>query len=151
MLKEFREFAMRGNVVDMAVGIIMGSAFGTIAQSMVKDILMPPLGLLTGGAKFNDLFLVLRQGATPGPYVTLADAQAAGAVTVNFGVFINNVFAFLLVAIALFFLIRAMNRLRRANDEPASTPAPTTKECRYCLSTVPLKAVRCPQCTSTLE
>lgn len=151
MLKEFREFAMRGNVVDMAVGIIMGSAFGTIAQSLVKDVLMPPLGLITGGVKFSELFIVLKQGAAPGPYATLADAQAAGAVTINYGVFINNIVAFLLVAGALFFLIRAMNRLRRLNDEPAPPPEPTTKECRYCFSVISIKATRCPQCTSALD
>ncbi|HLU61171.1 MAG TPA: large-conductance mechanosensitive channel protein MscL [Gammaproteobacteria bacterium] len=152
MLKEFREFAMRGNVVDMAVGIIMGSAFGTIAQSLVKDVLMPPLGLLTGGIEFNDMFVVLKQGVEPGPYATLAQAQSAGAVTINYGVFINNVVAFLLVAVALFFLIRAMNRLRRLKEEePAAVVEPTTKECRYCCSLIPLKATRCPQCTSALD
>lgn len=121
MLKEFKEFAVRGNVVDMAVGIIIGGAFGTIVSSLVADVLMPPIGLLLGGVDFTDLFLVL-QG--DGPYATLADATAAGAVTINYGVFINNVVSFLIVAFAVFLLVKGINRLRRQQEEapPAEEP-----------------------------
>ncbi len=122
MLKEFKEFAMRGNVVDMAVGIIIGGAFGTIVQTLVKDMLMPPIGLLLGGVDFSNLFLTLKDGATTGPYHALADAQAAGAVTVNYGVFLNAVISFLIVAFAVFMLIRAINQLRK--EEAAPPPAP---------------------------
>jgi large conductance mechanosensitive channel len=148
MLKEFKEFAMRGNVVDMAVGIIIGGAFGTIVKSLVADVLMPPLGLLIGGVDFADFFLVLKAGAKAGPYASLADAQAAGAVTMNYGVFVNSVISFLIVAFAVFLLIKAINRLRREEEAPA--PEPTTKECPYCFSTIPIKATRCPNCTSEL-
>jgi large conductance mechanosensitive channel len=147
-LKDFREFAMRGNVVDMAVGIIIGGAFGTIVKSLVADILMPPIGLLLGGADFSDLFVVLKSGETAGPYLTLADAQTAGAVTVNYGVFVNTVISFVIVAFAVYLLIRGINRMRRKEEEP--TAEPTTKECPYCFSTVPIKATRCPNCTSAL-
>ena len=142
MLKEFKEFAMRGNVVDMAVGIIIGGAFGTIVKSLVADVIMPPIGLLLGGVDFSDFFAVLRQGATPGPYATLADAQAAGAVTVNYGLFINAVVSFLIVAFAVFLLIRSINTMRRKEEAPAAEP--TTKDCTYCLSSIPIKATRCP-------
>lgn len=150
MLKEFKEFAMRGNVVDMAVGIIIGAAFGAIVKSLVTDILMPPIGLMLGNVDFTDLFLTLKEGAEKaGPYATLADARAAGAVTLNVGVFANEVISFLIVAFAVFLLVRSINRLKR---EPATAPAaaPTTKECPYCLSAIPLKATRCPHCTSQL-
>jgi large conductance mechanosensitive channel len=149
MLKEFKEFAMRGNVVDMAVGIIIGGAFGTIVKSLVADVIMPPIGLLLGGVDFSDFFAVLSQGATPGPYATLADAQAAGAVTVNYGLFINAVVSFLIVAFAVFLLIRSINAMRRKEEAPAAEP--TTKDCTYCLSSIPIKASRCPHCTSELE
>ncbi|MBN1521561.1 MAG: large-conductance mechanosensitive channel protein MscL [Candidatus Aureabacteria bacterium] len=150
MLQEFKEFAMRGNVVDMAVGIVIGGAFGTIVKSMVADILMPPLGLLLGGVDFSNIFVVLKQGAeVAGPYASLADAQAAGAVTLNLGVFINTVISFIIVAFAIFMLIKGMNRLQRKKVE---TPAaPTTKECPYCLSSIALKATRCPNCTSEIS
>lgn len=148
MLKEFKEFAMRGNVVDMAVGIIIGGAFGTIVKSLVSDVIMPPIGLLLGGVDFSDLFLTLKEGATAGPYATLAAAQAAGAVTISYGLFINAVISFLIVAFAVFLLIKAINRLRSEKAEPASEP--TTKECCYCFSTIPIKATRCPHCTSNL-
>lgn len=145
--REFRDFALRGNVVDMAVGIIIGAAFGSIVKSLVADVLMPPLGLLMGGADFSNLFLVLREGATPGPYAALADAQAAGAVTLNYGLFLNNLAGFVLVAVAVFLLIRGMNRLHRQKQEvPPAEPA--TKECQYCFTTIPVKALRCPHCTS---
>ena len=148
MLKEFREFAVRGNVVDMAVGIIIGGAFGTIVQSLVKDVLMPPIGLLIGGVDFTDVFLVLKEGTTSGPYATLEAAQAAGAVTINLGLFVNALISFLLVAWAVFLLVRGMNRLRRAQDEGADTPAPTTRPCPYCKSDMAIEATRCPHCTS---
>lgn len=147
MLKEFKDFVMRGNVVDMAVGVVVGAAFGTIAKSLVDDVLMPPIGLLLGGVDFANLFLVLKHGAAgPGPYDKLADARAAGAVTINYGLLINSVVSFLIVAFAVFLLVRGVNRMRR--QEPA---APVTKECVYCASIIPLKAKRCPHCTSQLE
>lgn len=148
MLNEFKKFAMRGNVVDMAVGIIIGGAFGTIVKSLVDDVLMPPIGLLLGGVDFSDLFVVLRDVTDSGPYATLAEAQAAGAVSINYGVFINAVISFLIVAFAVFMLVRGVNRLHR-QEEPAPA-APTTKECPECCSSIPLKARRCPSCTSTL-
>ncbi len=150
MMKEFKEFAVKGNVVDMAVGIIIGAAFGTIVKSLVADIIMPPIGLLLGNVDFANLFIVLKQGTSMGPYATLPDAQAAGAVTLNYGVFLNTVISFLIVAFAIFILIRNINRLKREQEE-APAPAPTTKECPHCLSVVHIKAVRCPFCTSTLE
>jgi len=149
MLKEFKEFAMRGNVVDMAVGIIIGAAFGQIVTSLVNDVLMPPIGLLLGDVDFSNLFLVLKGGAVAGPYASLADAQAAGAVTVNYGLFVNTVISFVIVALAVFLLIRGINRLQRPEEAPPAEP--TTKECPHCLSTIPLQATRCPHCTSELE
>ncbi len=148
MWKEFKEFVMRGNVVDMAVGVVVGAAFATIAKSLVDDVIMPPIGLMLGGVDFANLFLVLKPGANPGPYLKLADAKAAGAVTINYGVFINSIVSFLIVAFAVFMVIRAINRMHR--PEPAPAAAPTTKECVYCASTVPIKAIRCPHCTSEL-
>jgi large conductance mechanosensitive channel len=146
MLNEFKKFAVRGNVVDMAVGIIIGGAFGTIAKSLVDDVLMPPLGLLLGGADFTDLFVVLRDGAdVAAPYASLAEAQAAGAVTVNYGLFVNNVIAFLIVAWAVFLLVRAMNRLHRKEE---AAPPPTVRACPFCATDIPLAATRCPHCTS---
>lgn len=148
MLKEFKEFVLRGNVVDMAVGIIIGAAFGTIVSSLVADIIMPPIGLLLGGVDFTNLFILLRAGSPAAPYASLADAQAAGAVTINYGVFINAVVSFLIVALVMFLLIRSINRLRREEEAPPAEP--TTKECPYCLSTIPIKATRCAHCTSEL-
>jgi large conductance mechanosensitive channel len=143
MLKEFKEFAMRGNVVDMAVGIIIGAAFGAIVKSLVTDIIMPPIGLLLGNVDFSNLFVVLK-GA--GSYGTIAEAQAAGAVTLNYGIFVNTIINFVIVAFAIFMVVKNMNRLKR--QEPS--PEPTTKECPYCLSAIPLNATRCPFCTSEL-
>ncbi len=144
MLKEFKEFAMRGNMVDMAVGIIIGAAFGTIIKSLVADVIMPPIGLLLGRVDFANLFIVLNgKGAS---YATLAEAQAAGAVTLNYGIFINTIISFVIVAFAVFLLIKNINRLKK--EEPA--PDPTTKECPYCLSVIPIKATRCGFCTSEL-
>ncbi len=148
MLKEFKEFAMRGNVVDMAVGIIIGAAFGTIVKSLVNDIIMPPIGLLLGNVDFSNLFLTLKDGATAGPYATLADAQTASAVTVNYGVFISTVISFLIVAFCVFLLIRSINKLKRKEEAPAAEP--TTRECPYCFSTISIKATRCSNCTSEI-
>lgn len=151
MLKEFKEFALKGNVVDMAVGIVLGVAFGAIIKSLVDDLLMPPLGLVLGSADFTNLFMIIKEGATPGPFATLAEAQKAGAVTVNYGLFINTIVNFLIVAFALFLVIRNMNELRRRMEKPEAEAAPDTKECPYCLSTIPIKATRCPNCTSELK
>jgi large conductance mechanosensitive channel len=149
MLKDFKEFAMRGNVVDMAVGIVIGAAFGTIVKSFVDDVLMPPIGLLLGNVDFSNLFITLKEGAkAAGPYASLAAAKAAGAVTLNLGVFINTVISFVIIAFAVFLVIKGVNRMKR---EPVAPPAePTTKECPFCLSTIALKATRCPHCTSEL-
>jgi len=149
MLKEFKEFAMRGNVVDMAVGIIIGAAFGTIIKSLVADIIMPPIGLLLGNVDFSNLFVVLQQEATAGPYANLAAAQEAGAVTMNYGVFFNTIISFLIVAFAVFLLIRNINRLKKKEEAPP--PEPTTKECPECLSVIPIKAVRCAHCGIQLK
>jgi large conductance mechanosensitive channel len=147
MLKEFKDFAVRGNVVDMAVGIIIGAAFGTIVRSLVSDVIMPPIGLALGNVDFAELFAVLKQGVPAGPYATLAEAQSAGAVTVNYGIFINTIISFIIIAFAVFVLIRQVNRLKR--EEPA--PEPNTKECPYCFSVIPVKATRCGYCTSDLK
>ena len=146
MFKEFKEFAMRGSVVDMAVGIIIGAAFGTIITSLVSEVLMPPVGLLLGNVDFSNLFLVLKEGKTAGPYATVAAAKAAGAVTLNYGLFVNTVVNFLIVAFAIFFLIRGMNSMKKKE-----APAATTKDCPHCLSAIPLKATRCGHCTSELR
>jgi len=148
VLKEFKEFAMRGNVVDMAVGIIVGAAFSTIIKSLVSDVIMPPIGLLLGNVDFANLFVVLKEGAETGPYSSLADAQAVGAVTINYGVFVDTVISFVIVALAVFLLVRNINRLRREEEAPPAEP--TTKECPYCLSVIAIKATRCPHCTSEL-
>jgi large conductance mechanosensitive channel len=139
---EFREFAMRGNVVDLAVGIIIGAAFGKIITSLVNDILMPPIGLLLGRVDFSNLFLNL----SGQPYGSLAEAKAAGAPTINYGVFLNNVIDFIIVAFVIFLLIRLINELRRQPEV-----GPTTKECPFCVSVIPIRATRCPHCTSALQ
>jgi len=146
MFKEFKTFALKGNVIDMAVGIIIGAAFGTIIKSLVADVIMPPIGLLLGGVDFSNLYVLLKHGATAGPYASLADAQTAGAVTLNLGVFINTIISFVIVAFCIFLLVKGMNRLR-SKPEPAPV---TTKPCQYCLSNIPIKATRCPNCTSQL-
>lgn len=146
MLQEFKQFAMRGNVVDMAVGIIIGGAFGTIVKSLVDEVIMPPIGLLLGGVDFSDLFITLRDGAMTGPYSTLAAAREAGAVTLGYGLFINSVISFMIVAFAVFMLIKSINKLQPKAPEPEVAP---TKECPFCCSTIPLQATRCPNCTST--
>jgi large conductance mechanosensitive channel len=144
MLKEFKEFAMRGNVVDLAVGIIIGAAFGKIVTSLVEDLLMPPLGMVLGKVNFADLFLNL----SGTPYPSLSAAKAAGAPVIGYGAFLNTIINFLIVAFALFLVIKQMNRLRAASEAPAT---PTTKECPMCASAIPLQAKRCPMCTSELR
>jgi large conductance mechanosensitive channel len=146
MLKEFKEFAMRGNVVDMAVGIIIGAAFGTIVKSLVNDVIMPPIGLLLGGVDFSELFITLSEGE----FASLAEAQEAGAATINLGVFINTILNFIIVAFAIFLLIRAINRMKK-EEEAAPEPEPTTKECPFCCTDIPIKASRCGHCTSELS
>ncbi|MEO0082343.1 MAG: large-conductance mechanosensitive channel protein MscL [candidate division WOR-3 bacterium] len=146
MLKEFKEFVLRGSVMDMAVGIIIGAAFGTIVKSLVDDVLMPPIGLLLGKVDFSNLYILLKEGATPGPYPALADARAAGAVTMNLGLFINTIISFIIIAFCVFLLVKGMNRLRR---QPVPAPA-NTKECPHCATAIPIAAKRCPHCTSQL-
>jgi large conductance mechanosensitive channel len=149
MLKEFKDFAMRGNVVDMAVGIIIGAAFGTIIKSLVADVIMPPIGLLLGDVDFANLFAVLKQGAeVAGPYESLAAAKEAGAVTINYGAFINTIISFIIVAFAIFLLIRNLNRMKKEEEAPPAEP--TTKDCPKCFTTIPIKAMRCPHCTSEI-
>ena len=150
MMKEFKDFAMKGNVVDMAIGIIIGGAFGTIIKSLVSDVLMPPIGLLLGGVDFANFFVVLKEGATAAaPYAALADAKTAGAVTINYGIFFNAIISFLIVAFAVFMLVRSVNQMRREEEAPPEEP--TTKECPYCFSTIAIKASRCPHCTSEFK
>lgn len=149
MLKDFKEFAMRGNVVDMAVGIIIGGAFGTIVKSLVSDVIMPPIGLALGNVTFTNLFITLKAGATPGPYATPQAAADAGAVTLNYGAFIDNVISFLIVAFAVYLLVRGLNTLKR--KEEVAPPPPDKKDCPYCFTTVSIKATRCPSCTSEIK
>jgi large conductance mechanosensitive channel len=148
MLKEFKAFAMRGNVLDLAVGIIIGGAFGTIVRSLVDDVIMPPIGLALGNVDFSNLFLMLKAGPkAPPPYSTLAEAHSAGAVTVSYGLFINSIITFLIIAFAVFLIVRAANRLQPKE----AAAAPSTKDCPYCKMPIPLAATRCPQCTSDLK
>jgi len=147
MLKEFKEFALRGNVLDMAVGIIIGAAFGTIVKSAVDDLLMPPIGLALGGVDFRNLFLTLRAGEGAASYATVEEAREAGAVTLNYGVFVNNVVSFLIVAFVVFLLVRGVNAMRREEEAPAAT----TRDCPFCATAIPLHASRCPHCTSELQ
>ncbi len=150
MLREFREFAIKGNAIDMAIGIVIGVAFGAIVKSMVDDMIMPPLGLLIGGVDFSNFFLVLRAGeALSPPYESLAIAREAGAVTLNYGLFANSVIAFLIVAFAVFLLVKSINRLRW--QQPTVPAAPTDRPCPFCTMTIPLQATRCPHCTSELS
>jgi large conductance mechanosensitive channel len=148
-MKEFKEFILRGNVVDMAVGVVIGVAFGAIVSSLVKDVIMPPIGLLLGGVDFTNFFILLKAGTPPGPYASLEEAQAAGATSINYGLFLNAVIGFLIIALVMFLLIRLVNRLKR---EKAAPPAePTTRDCPFCLSPIAIKATRCAYCTSELE
>ncbi len=148
MMKDFKEFALRGNVLDMAVGIIIGAAFATIVKSLVEDIIMPPIGLLLGNVDFTNLFVVIKQGATAGPYAALMDAKEAGAVSINYGVFINHIITFLIIALSVFLIVRNFVKLQKKKEEPPAEP--TTKECPHCFSTIPIKATRCAFCTSQL-
>lgn len=150
MLKDFKAFILRGNVVDMAVGIIIGAAFGAIVTSLVKDVIMPPIGLLLGKIDFSNLMWVIKAGETAGPYASPIAAQAAKAVTLNYGAFINTIISFLILAVVIFFfVVRPIANLQ--TPKKAAVPAaPTTKECPFCFSNIPIKATRCPNCTSTL-
>lgn len=148
MLAEFKKFILRGNVVDLAVAVIIGAAFGAIVKSLVDDVMMPPLGLAIGGIDFSNKFVVLKEGAkAAAPYASLAEAKAAGAATLNYGVFINQVVTFLIVAVCVFAVVQLMSRLQ----PPAPVAAPTTKDCPYCKTAIPLAATRCPHCTSELR
>ena len=150
MLKDFKAFVTRGNVVDMAVGIIIGAAFGTIVGSLVKDVVMPPIGLVLGKIDFSNFALILKQGATAGPYASLAAAQSAGAVTLNYGLFINTIINFLIIAaVVFFFIVRPIARMQ-VPRKAAAPAAATTKECPFCFTSIPIKATRCPNCTSGL-
>lgn len=144
MFKEFKDFALRGNVLDLAIGIIIGTAFGKIVTSLVNDIIMPPIGLLLGKINFSELYFNLSKVS----YTTLADARAAGAPTINYGMFLNTIIDFIIVAFVIFLLIRQVNRFFR---KPEPAPAPATRECPFCLLSIPIKATRCPHCTSQLE
>jgi large conductance mechanosensitive channel len=151
MLKEFKEFAMKGNVLDMAIGIIIGAAFGTIVKSLVADVIMPPIGLLLGNVDFSSLYILLKDGAkVAGPYASIADAQTAGAVTLNYGIFINSVVSFLIVAFSVFMVVKSINQLKRKEEE-IPPEAPTTKNCPYCYTVISIQATKCPACTSELK
>ncbi len=149
MFEEFKKFALRGNVVDMAVGIIMGAAFGVIVKSLVSDVIMPPIGLLIGNTDFSNLFVILKSGTTAGPYGSLAEAHKAGAVTISYGLFLNTIISFIIISISVFFLIRGINKLKRREEAPPSEP--TKKDCPYCFSSIAIKATRCAYCTSELK
>jgi large conductance mechanosensitive channel len=149
MFKDFKEFIMRGNVVDMAIGIVIGAAFGTIVKSFVDDVLMPPIGLLLGNVDFANLFILLKEGSkAAGPYASLAAAKAAGAVTLNLGVFINTIISFIIIAFAVFMVIKGINRMKREKEAPPVEV--TTKDCPFCFTAIPIQASRCPHCTSQL-
>jgi large conductance mechanosensitive channel len=149
MIKEFKEFIARGNVMDMAVGVIIGAAFGAIVNSFVKDVIMPPIGILLGRVDFANMFAVLKQGNTPGPYASVAAAQQAGATTLNYGLFINAIISFIIIAFAVFMMVKGVNQLKRPRPAPAA--APTAKDCPRCFSTIPIKATKCPHCTADLN
>ena len=150
MLKEFKEFAMKGNMLDMAIGIIIGAAFGAIIKSLVADVLMPPIGILLGGVDFSEMFMVMKEGSTPPPYETLAAAKEAGAVVMSWGVFINTIINFLIVAFAIFLLVKQVNKAKKKEAE-APPAEPTTKECAECCSEIPIKAKRCAHCASEVK
>ncbi|MCC9602538.1 large conductance mechanosensitive channel protein MscL [Stieleria sp. JC731] len=155
LIKDFKKFALRGNMLDLAIGFTVGAAFTTVVKSLVSDVIMPPIGLVTGNADFSDLFIVLKGEIPEGGFATLADAQAAGAVTLNYGMFLNNCLSLLIVAVAMFIIIRAANRLDEELDErfgdPPAPEEPSDKKCEFCRSTIPYRATRCPQCTSQLS
>ncbi|MDA8169882.1 MAG: large-conductance mechanosensitive channel protein MscL [Nitrospiraceae bacterium] len=149
MLKEFREFILRGNVVDMAVGIVIGAAFGAVVKSFVDDVLMPPVGLLLGQVDFSNLFVVLKEGAAAGPYASLAEAKRAGAVTLSYGLFVNSIISLLIIGFSVFVFARSVIRLKRKQEEAPAPPA--TKRCLHCFMDIPVNAARCPYCTSELK
>lgn len=153
MVQEFKEFVARGNVIDMAVGIILGAAFGAISKSLVDDILMPPIGMLLGDADFGNFFIVLKEGAVPGPYPTVAAAKAAGGIIMTYGLFIQTVINFIIIALAIFLLVKGVNRLKRREETPqaATEVSPESRDCPYCTMAIPSRARRCPHCTSELE
>jgi large conductance mechanosensitive channel len=151
MLKEFKAFALKGSMVDMTIGVIVGTALGAVAKSLVTDIIMPPIGLLLGNVDFSNLFVVLKEGSPSGPYFSTEQARTAGAVTVNYGVSVNTIISFLVIAALMFLLIRMITRLERVEAAPVPAAPPSTKECPYCFSSVSVKATRCPQCTSVLD
>lgn len=150
MWKEFKEFALRGSVIDLAVGFIMGAAFSPIAKSLVDDVIMPPIGLFLGDVEFQDMFWLLKPGDPAPPYATLEQAHGAGAVTISYGVFVNTVVTFFIVALAVFLLVKVVNQARR-EEEGAAPDEPTTKTCPHCLSTIPIRATKCAHCTAGLE
>lgn len=154
-IEEFKDFAMRGNLVDLAIGFTVGAAFSTVAKSLVNDIIMPPIGLLLGRVDFSDLFIVMKQGKEElPPYSTVADAQAAGAVTLNYGLFVNSIVTLSLIALAMFFIVKLMNRVDKSLEEAldhGEVETPTNKKCPHCRTTIAYKATRCPNCTSELE
>ena len=147
MWKEFKEFAIKGNAIDLAVGVIIGAAFGGIVTSLVKDILTPLIGLVTGGLDFSNKFVILKDAPTGGVFATPADAVKAGAITWNYGNFITLIINFLIVAVCIFMVVRTLNRMKR----PSPTAAPVSKDCPYCAMTIPIKATRCPHCTSEMS
>jgi large conductance mechanosensitive channel len=146
-IQEFKDFAMRGNIIDMAIGVIIGIAFGAIVTSIVNDIIMPPVGLLLGKVDFSNLFAVLKEGSTASPYLSLAAAKAAGAVTLNYGIFINTIISFIIIALVMFLIVKSINKTKKKEiEKPAAV-----KECPYCFSSVNIKASRCPFCTSEIK
>jgi large conductance mechanosensitive channel len=152
MLRDFKAFIMRGNVVDLAVGIIIGVAFGAIVNSLVKDIIMPPAGLALGKVDFTNLFVILKEGTVPGPYASLAAAQEAGAVSINYGIFINTIISFLILAVVVFFfVVRPIAQLQARQKAGQAAPPPDTKDCPFCYTNIPIRATRCPNCTSELK
>lgn len=151
MLQEFKKFAMRGNVVDLAVGVVLGGAFGAIVTSFVNNVIMPPIGLLLGGVNFENLLWVLKAGDPPPPYATPADAAAAGAVTINYGLFFTAIISFLIIAWVIFLLVKAMNKLNEMGKKPETPAEPTEKDCPFCVKQIPVQATRCPFCTSELN
>jgi large conductance mechanosensitive channel len=150
MLEEFKKFALRGNVIDLAIGVVIGGAFGVIVTSLVANIIMPPIGLLLGGVNFENLIWVIKAGNPPPPYVTPADAAAAGAVSINYGLFFSAIISFLIIAWVIFLLVKAINRLSETGKKPETPAEPTEKECPFCAQQISIKASRCPFCTSQL-
>lgn len=152
MLKDFRAFIMRGNVVDLAVGIVIGVAFGAVVGSFVKDVIMPPIGLLLGSVDFTNLFVVLKEGTVAGPYPSLVAAQEAGAVSINYGIFIITIVNFIIIAaVIFFFVVRPIAKMRERQKAAEVAPPPSTKECPYCYTNIPIQATRCPNCTSEVK